>query len=167
LSDVDDALRGALKGAGYFSANYYIVPGGFALVTPMERIGGDASKKPEPERWHLSPMSDDDFSLMDYIRALFSATNGYYRVLVFAVTSDAFSQERTPVSYDRAGSWSDGGLNRLPRTIASERYTEEHACVALVYVFRRPPSGETPALVASHYTARTHLRRAGLWSFME
>lgn len=83
LGDVEARLASALRANGYVERSYYAVPDGFALVTRLEQIGSDGTSKPPPGRWSLSSRSASDFTLSDYVRALFTADPGYYRVIVF------------------------------------------------------------------------------------
>lgn len=63
-----------------------------------------------------------------------------------------------------ARAWLDGGLNVLPRSIASAPVEQGHVCTALVYAFEQRTADEPVRFVdPSPLSARMHLERAGLW----
>lgn len=164
LGDVDHILVGALDINGYYDKSYYAVPDGFALVTRLEQISSDGTPKKLPARWELEMGKLRKFSLAEYLRALLTANPGYYRIIVFIVTSHPFSQADAKVSEDQAINWLEGGFERLPSAVSELEFTQEYGCTALVYEFRTA-SGIVPTLaLPSHLPGRTHLERANIWS---
>lgn len=165
LGDVAELLEYALIRTGYGEFGFYFVPGGFAMATRIEQIHADGSPKELPERWvaEMEPLSLRDFSLQRYIEALFLAAEGRYRVVVFIVTSDPFSQGSEIVSQEQAKVWLRGGLQRLPQLLRDTPYSEEHACTALIYDFQQSAPGVGAVLKdPSPLPAKAHLEKSGI-----
>jgi hypothetical protein len=170
LADVNDTLEKALTKAGYVEKSYYQVPDGFALVTRLEKINEDGSPKPEEVRWVGAKEKQRIFSISDYLKQLFTANPGYYRIIVFIVTSQAFSQDgEQTVSREEAMNWLTEGNVQLPDSIAKKNYTKQHKCTALVYQFERPNSAaqETILLTPSSVPATSHLTRSGIFKGLQ
>lgn len=163
LGDVAVRLERAFDAAGYGERSYYRIPGGFALVSRIERIREDASSFEPPARWTVEAARVRE-GFIDHIRALFNAPPGFYRVIVFAVTDEDFAAaERAPTSAE-AREWVTGGGLRLPEGIALQPYGARHYTTALIYEFER--RGEQPQAsvrMPSPATGRMHLEKAGLW----
>ena len=162
LGDAAKLIDAALDGSGYVDRSYFAAPGGFAMVTRLERIDADGTPKQE-ERWSVEPPPLQSFSLGAYLRALFTAPAGYYRIIVFVVSSQPFAQAAEPVSRDDALAWLHEGLNRLPEGIAEASYTERHDVTALIYQFEQPGRQEALLVLQGSPTGREHLERAQLW----
>jgi len=168
LAEISARLVTALEQCGYVEKSFYAVPEGFALATQLEQIDADGTSKPAPDRWSVKVNPLRVFSLTDYLKALFTANPGRYRVIVFVVTSHPFSQSDASVSQQEAQSWLSSGLNTLPKSIGDLAFTSEYTCTALVYEFEEPSSGNTPVIqVPSELTGRDHLSKSGLWPALE
>lgn len=137
LGAVADRLSGALRAAGYESPAFYSAPGGYAMVARLEQIEADGTPKPVPMRWSAALPQREVFSLGDYFRALFSAPEGHYRVVVFIVSDQPFATTAAAASREQAAAWLHGGLNALPAAIADLPLDARHACTALIYQFRK------------------------------
>jgi hypothetical protein len=162
LGHAVELINAALDGGGYVERSYFAAPGGFAMATRLERIEADGTPKQE-ERWSVAVQPLQSFSLGAYLRALFTAPAGYYRIIVFVVTSQPFAQSAERVSRDDALAWLHEGLNRLPDSIAAARYTERHAVTALIYQFEQPGRQEAQLVLQGSPSGREHLERAMLW----
>lgn len=164
LGTVDNRIAAALTGAGYPERSYLAVPDGFAIVTKLEQIADDGTPKQPPARWVTAPGSGPSiFSLSDYIRALFTADPGYYRVIVFAVTDVPFAATGARPTEDQSNNWLRSGFNTLPASLKQKAYSDAYSCTALVYEFERTVS-TSPQLTSNGPDAATHLRKAGIWS---
>jgi len=162
LSAVDAVLRRSLQHAGY-EFRYYSVERGFALVARVERINANGAPYPSITRFDPSFRLLDDFSVLGYLRALFVAPPGYYRVIVFIVTPIAFTTTGKPVSSDEASSWLDGGGVSLPKSTGDLDYTSDYHCTALIYEFEKRDTEANP--IERHpgrLTAETHLAKSGI-----
>lgn len=169
FADVDARITEALTAAGYDERAYYGLPNGFAVVTGLEQVDANGYSM-QAGRWvsHLTPMSMTDFSLGNYLAALFGAPKGYYRTFVFLVTSDLVVQSGTPVSQAEAGNWVIEGANKLPDSLKALSYTKDHTCTVYVYEFIQSGMGAQANLdIPSSITGRQHLERAGLWNILE
>ena len=163
LGDVAERLTTALAGLGYSERSFYRAPGGFALATRLEQIEFNGTPKAEPLRWSAGLPPREIFSLGGFIDALFSAPEGHYRVIVFVVNDQPFSATGAAVSQSEALAWLQGGLNRLPESIATVPLKNAHTGTALIYQFRKV--GQTRAAVANPdgaEPAMRHLERSGI-----
>lgn len=168
LSNVDQRLTQALTAAGYSESSYYRIPNGFALVTRIEQIKDDGTPLDPPARWSIDISPLDRFSLLEYLRALFAARNGYFRVIVFAVTSQPFVQTEDHVRRSEALAWLRSGFNVLPHEIGDLEYTQRHQVTALVYEFLKPRAAQNAEfLVPGKIDGLSHLRKSGVISALE
>jgi hypothetical protein len=161
LSAVAQAIESAFQEAGYGEKSYYSVPGGFAMASQIEQINQDGSPKDSIDRWSLETPPIRKVSLGWYLNALFKARPGYYRVIVFVVTSKAFPQRDVKVTSEESKQWISSGLNKLPEEIGNQEYSAAHSCTALIYEFKQ--TGKHAQLMEpSQITGKTHLDKAGL-----
>lgn len=165
LLDVDRRITEALEQNGYFDASYYEVPSGFALVTRIEHIDSDG--KPKPDRWAVEPTRSRPFSLSDYLKALFTATPGYYRLVVFVVSPDSIVPSDVEVTAEEAFEWFTLGGDRLPEWIGRVDFAG-YACTALIYEFERSTEEDKPEIRSpGRIQARVHLELAGIWGALQ
>jgi tetratricopeptide (TPR) repeat protein len=161
LATVAQAIESAFRQAGYGEKSYYSVPSGFAMASQIEQINEDGSPKGSVDRWSLEIAPIRHFSLGSYLNALFRARAGYYRVIVFVVTSKAFSQRDVKVTSEESRLWTSSGLNKLPEEIGNQEYSPAYICTALIYEFKQ--TGKHADLMEpSGITGETHLQKAGL-----
>lgn len=165
LRDLDSRLTAALDRVGYGQRSYLWVPGGYALSTRVERIAPDGTPQAGAERWAIDEGAAPIFSLVDYLRALFLARPGRFRVLVFTVTPVSFAATGPPVTASEATAWVTSGVARLPAPLGEvELASAPFACTALVYEFERAADTDPARVVVpGRLDARQHLERAGLW----
>ena len=165
LGDVDAVLSDVLARTGYAEKSYWAVPRGFVIATRLEQIDANGKPKPPPARWSAeTPRLSGEFSLSVYLRALFTADPGYYRIVAFIVTDALFSQSDRSVSSQEARSWVAKGFNALPASIAGQAYGPAVVCTAMIYEFERRAGSEAQPLVPSSIDARAHLVGSGLWT---
>ncbi len=161
LSTVAQAIESAFAQTGYGQKSYYSVPGGFAMASQFEQINQDGSPKQSFDRWSLQVPPLRKWSLSSYLNALFTAQPGYYRVIVFIVTSKAFSQRDVKITSEQSRAWVSSGSNKLSEEIGNQEYSSAYSCTALIYEFRQ--TGKHAELVdPSQITGKTHLDKAGL-----
>jgi len=163
LKDVDAVLEESLREAGY-ELSYFSVERGFALVSRMERITDAGAPYPDPQlRFDSSLKLIDHFSISDYLKALFFAPPGYFRIIVFIVSPVPFSATGKPISSDEANAWLEHGANLLPSAVGARRYSQDYVCTALIYEFEKRDTNRHP--VERHpgrLTAATHLSMSGI-----
>lgn len=164
LAAVDKKLREALQDNEYDDKSYFYVPRGFALVTRLEQINRDATSKAEPYRWQVKASQGEIFTLRDYLRALFTAPKGYFRIIVFVVTDESFSTSGGNISRAEALDWLSEGANVLPKELGRQAFNNDYSVTTLVYEFETFGSGKSPvSLVPGKHTGRTHLEKSKLW----
>jgi Caspase domain len=162
MSTVGDQLALALDDARY-EYSYHRAPGGFAVVARLERV--DASGKPMPgDARFAAPDAREQFSLASYIKQLFFAAEGYYRLIVFVATDQAFTTTGLRLRSKEAGELLARGSNRLPAEYDKLIFTNAHRVSALVYEFRKGSrDGDATHLVPGRLGALVHLERAGIY----
>jgi hypothetical protein len=162
LGTVARAIESAFKQAGYGEKSYYSVPGGFAMASRMEQMNEDGSSKGSADRWSLEVPRMSTFSLSLYLTALFRGRPGYYRVIVFVVTPQPFSQSSAKITSEDAGAWVSSGLNKLPEKMTNQEYSPAHTCTALIYEFKRIEGQRAQLVDPSEITGPIHLEKSGL-----
>jgi len=160
-------LERALLDNDYTQVSYYAVPDGFAIVTQIERIDPDLSPALE-QRWstHIDAVSLVPFNLEAYIKALLGNDGESFRVIVFVLSSEAFTTDGVRVDPDDAIAWMDKGATALPGAIAAKPYGIDMVCYGLVYEFRISSLGaalQSP----SEFSGKDHLRAAGILGRLE
>ena len=167
MKDVDALLGSALEKNRYFEKSYYPVPGGFAIVTRIEQIEPDGTSKKGTARWSTDYIQPDEFSLGAYLRALFTANPGYYRMILFVVTAVPFTQSGTKLSEDESNNRLKRGYNRLPEEIGKQPFSDAIVCTALIYEFERQQDKTAELRSPSRLDARTHLEKSGIWTALQ
>lgn len=159
LKDVNTTLNSAFEHCGYSDRSYYTVPDGFAIASRIEQINEDGT--PSSNRWSLDVPSMEEVSIKAYLRALFKAPRGHYRVIVFIVTPHPFSQGNTELSASGAAELVSKGTDALPEAIGNREYSSNYKCTALIYEFKG--TGQKAKFVQpSEITSQMHLQNAGL-----
>lgn len=161
LGDVAIKLESALENAGYSERSYYYILNGFALITRIERIDVDGRPFTDDNRWIIGFRPMETFSLASYIKALFIATPGHYRVIVFAITDRPFAPSSKKADSKEFSELLLSGQNTLPKEIAKLQYSSMYRCTALIYEFIQKATTKTPSYVyPSNLTGKLHLTRA-------
>lgn len=163
LASVADKLEKALRLAEYADWSYYAVPGGFALAAHVEQIKADGTPLAGSDRWRTGTPSVANLSLLEFVLALAHAPPGNYRAIVFVVTAASWTQSSAAPAGGDIERWAAGGASRLPAAVGTLRYGPEHRVQALVYEFRKGPSGPAALVVPSRVSGERHLYRGGLW----
>jgi hypothetical protein len=161
--DAANQLLLALDKADYGERSFYSVPGGFALVSRIERIYPDGRSEETNSRWLLTAQPPRIFSVSSYLQALFTSEPGYYRVFVFVVTNRLLVQSAASAPYSSLRDWVWAGSNKVPTAIGFSPYTDEVSCTALVYEFHQLSKGSEVELVKPGLlTGKTHLEKSHL-----
>jgi hypothetical protein len=164
LGDVDRRLTAALAEAGYAGHGYSGVPGGFAIVTPVERFLPDGSPLDPTSRWSTKLPPLRSFSLGEYIRALFTAESGHFRVLLFIVTDQPFHSDAGRARLSTVETWARQGVNTLPTAVEDQDYTRAHNTTVLVYEFEKVRGSGVSQVVLEEQVmnAPDHLKSSGI-----
>jgi hypothetical protein len=162
-----DRIKDAMRRAQIHESSVYAVGNdGFAVVGRMEQIEEDGRAKPGFERWNVEPIPRQrtEFGLSEYLRVLFSAQPGRYRVIVLIVTGrliTAGPQQPTPSEMTHI---LKAGVGDLSEQLRVKVLQSSGRCEALVYEFYRPSEDADPRWVdSSHLQPTDHLAGAGLW----
>jgi hypothetical protein len=170
LYDIDQQLSDALD-SGHYQRSYYAAPDGFAVVTRLERYDPDSGAPMiGKDRWaprvELTEVRRETF-FERFVQALYSARDGYYRVIVFTV-SPMDLHTKGSVSRDEAYQWLEEGSRELPPSIGTRSYTEEYKTTALIYEFERPAhEQQTRFLEQGNLRAKAQLTAAKIWTILE
>jgi hypothetical protein len=163
LSDVQGLLSDSLRSAGYGQQSYYSAPGGFALVTRLEGIDRNGKPLSDDLRYRLA---DDKaaFSLATYIKELFLAPDGMYRLLVFVISDESFVTGDSTLSEEKAITLLDQGALSLPvEVFAKIGFSNGHAITALIYEYAVDQSAKEPILILpGRIRPQTHLDKSGI-----
>lgn len=163
LGDVDDVLTRALDESGYSGPSYFGVMNGFALVTQLEQVDRYAVSLDGVARWSTTIAEMTRFTLSEYLKALLTAPPGYWRVIVFTVTSVPFSATGARRRFSIVRRWARSGVNHLPEEVRRVEYGEKHRVTVLIYEFEKRDQRDEPlTLETGRHTARHHLERAGI-----
>ena len=165
LGDVNQALSDALRENGYVETSYFLVPRGYALVTRLEQIQRNGDPRPGSERWAVEKPSVGSFSLSEYVRLLLTAPTGRYRLLVFVITDEQFSESSEEVTRSEAMDWLRSGVNDIPTVVAQMAHGAGYRTTALIYDFVKG-GGQAQLLRPSDIDAQTHLVRSKLWAYL-
>ncbi|OGU20888.1 MAG: hypothetical protein A2580_02170 [Hydrogenophilales bacterium RIFOXYD1_FULL_62_11] len=168
LEYISGRLQAALENNGYVEYSYYSVPGGFALATRLERIHPDGRSMAEPERWEVTRGPLTRFDLSEYLRALFDAERGHFRVIVFIVTPTPLVTGTESPSAATALAWPREGMPVLPDAMRPIAYGDHFQTHALIYEFETRGAGHPAEFKASsRLTGDAHLRRAKILGALE
>ncbi|MGD1148418.1 MAG: hypothetical protein ABR961_10770 [Thermoanaerobaculaceae bacterium] len=161
--DVASKLRAAADRAGYEGYTWFSVPNGFAFVLHVEQFD-DRGHAKDP-RWITQP-SCGRFSFNCIIQALFTATPGSYRVLVFVVATGPVKVDLgTAMTIEWAREvWKEGSAT-FPSRFAGNAFSSDHSCLALVYEFEQTGRQQKAVFRGeSALSALNHLTGSGFWA---
>lgn len=168
LSDVSNNLRDAFRKCGYGEISWYSTPNGFALVSQLEQFKADGTPLDGEDRWAISVRAQKIFTVSDYLRALFTAPRGRYRVLAFVVTDQPFVQRAKELTDEEARDLVRGGGSGLPQSIGEREFTPGHECHVLVYEYERHSNKKPPIFLRpGRLDAQAHLTAAKLINYLE
>jgi len=162
--DVIEKIEKVLDYCGYSEKSYFEVPDGIAIVTRIEQINSDGTSKINYERWKAEIAPLRSFSIKKYLKALFTANIGHYRVFVFILTPHSFSFSNQTVRRNEAVNWLSTGMNKFPVQLKQISYTKSFTCNVLIYEFEKT-NYEKEALfkVNSQITGRKHLEKSNIF----
>jgi hypothetical protein len=160
LGNLNHKINAALQSLGYFEKSYYAVPGGFALVTRLERRKeGEPVPYEPPLRWDVN-VSSAVRSIKDYLMELFTAPKGFFRVITFIVTDQLImGDENKKITRDQALAWFKTGTTVLPSDIAQLSLGADYNCTILIYEFEKVENKEATFISSSPFPGKLHLDR--------
>ena len=163
FGNVNDQLRAALASVGHEEVGYYHVPGGFAMVTRLERME-EGGATVTSDRWvREAPRPEVGWSLSNYIRALITTTSGHFRVLAFITAAESFHPSETAVDTDTLHQWAMFGENVLPDPVRNLPFEDGVEITALVYEVSKIRGARRVIVhVPGQLTGADHLRHLGV-----
>jgi len=168
MHHLDNFLRSILDSCGYRELRYYDVLEGFAIITGIEQINKEGSPLPEPERWSNGVKHIENLSFENYFSSLFKADKGYFRVMIFIVTSDNILIDGKRISRSEISTLCGSGSLRLSKETMKTDYTNSHYLSILIYEFVVSENdGSDPTLsYPSLNDAKTHLIQSKIWQLL-
>lgn len=136
-------------------------PDGFAVVARLERVKSDGTPLPEPARWVKA--GRPTLNLFDLLGDLFLSQPGYFRTIVFAVTSDLQPGSDSARHLPEPGA----GAPDMPAELAVKPLGNDLYVLALVYSFERKSGGQIQPWRDGAPSAQGHLSRAGVLNQLE
>lgn len=139
-----------------YTFGYYRVPGGFALITRMEKLdtstGGplNGSSRWGPPAHYVNVKFEDIFAITRSI--------GYYRIFAFIVTDDPPFTKPSSETYNYAERWAREGAPALPSEIKNHPIQSKHVLIVMVYEFEKTDGGNTKHVMSSRWSLDEHLR---------
>ena len=106
----------------------------------------------------------EDRSIKSYVKALFGASEGYYRVIIFVVTDIPFGSSEPSMTPAKADTLVARGFDKLPEEVYKQSLPHNFACTALIYEFVREQGKDPTPLNPSRLPAKTHLVASGFWT---
>lgn len=163
FADVYQTIIGALASVSKnFEHGLFTGPtNGFALVARLERVKADGTPFPEPGRWVTE--GSPKLNLGDLIGDLFLSRPGYFRTIVFAVTSDLQPGSDPVAKLPVPGE----GVQDIPPEMAAVPFGDQHYVLALVYSFERKPGGQVQPWKDGAPSPLSHLDHAGILQMLK
>lgn len=158
---VADRLEHALQEAGYGERGFYSAPGGFALVTRLERIQEDG--RPASQRF-LPPGEREPFTLANSFERLFGAAPaGRYRLITLVVTDQPIPGVGPQLDIASAGMLVARSSVELMGDLRSGAFGPNHRIAVFIYEYRRDRrEEEARAQTPGRWEIDEHLRLTGL-----
>jgi HEAT repeat protein len=155
-----DKTSRALAAVGFDEYGLFETPGGFALVTRVERIRDDGTSHPGPDRWTNRKLPTVD--PVEILRQVFIYKPGQWRMFSFVFTTEEnFSAgESAPAEEKLRGLHLEGG-KVLPEAIGRHP-SSGRRCYVLVYRLEKKLGEGVRVKYDDPLSAEKHLRQAGL-----
>ena len=163
LHDAGQKLKHSFEDAGYLEYSYYAAPGGFVLVTRIEKISPRGDQLPGTERYKL-PSQRGSGSLTSFVRGLFlDAPPGFYRYIAVVVSDKPYQTSRKKLSSAKAETRLMSGSNNLSSTYKKVPFTSDHNVDALIYEFtKNTRTGNVQMIAPGRLTPKIHLAKTKL-----
>jgi hypothetical protein len=159
-------VRSALYRARMYESSVYAIDSarsGFAVVTRIERIDTSGAPYPRGSRFPADIYAGDEpRSFYDWLRSVFRAQPGFYRVVAFLITDKPIVASAPPITPERAEALLKGGTDRL--AVESDRTLRNAQATALIYEFERRNNVDSVSQRRlSLVPPVQHLSAAGFW----
>ena len=171
ISVVLARLQQALQNAQISEWSLFPVDGddhGFAIVCAMEAFDEYGNSLPYPQRYSPEPILPQKWGIWYYLRALFTAPPGRYRVIVLAITSQADLPPTQVATSQELVSFVKTGATNLPRDVVERLTNPGTRCEAIIYEFRKRGVKDDPIFVPHETVDPAHqLAGAKLWTLAQ
>lgn len=135
LGGVAKNIEKLLRRRGYPSQLYFAVRGGFAILTPLERIAGNGMPIAGENRWKRGTLPGSG-SILQMLWSAIQGDTSRFRVILFIVTPQPFETTKgDTVTDDILKSWELRGDDLLSGTIASQAMNNLTKVSMFVYEF--------------------------------
>lgn len=154
----------ALDASGYEYSFYSIKDSGIAVVTRLEKMNDDGTSVQGMDRYATNKNWATSFTLADYLKSLFVAKPGYYRLIVFTLCPYSITQANNTLTKSKADSLFAAGADRPEDNIMNYSFSKRYECTALIYQFIKPNQVDTAReFDPSTLTCQQHLDKSGIW----
>jgi hypothetical protein len=170
LGEVNRSMMAGLLRLGYSEKAYFGVPGGYAVVTRLEKIKPDGRSESGETRWRLTIPGRYDFWYWSFYKSLLTGSEGHFRIVVLVVTDRLIKSNEDDATPKQAMDWLTSGANRLPDHVARLHYDRSHRVTALIYEFERKDIENKvrgPIGPPSRLSAMVHLTKSGILPLVE
>jgi hypothetical protein len=153
-SKIDSLISHSFDVNNYKKIYFGVSKGGFAIATEFEEITA-SGKKIESEL--KSSSSVVDFFLR-HINDLFFSRPGFYRCIVFIISSNIYQLGGNKISYDELVNWLNLKTIALPPNIAQLSFSKPPQIVALMYEFEKNQNTKTTTQVLNYLNKNSQLK---------
>jgi hypothetical protein len=167
LQQSSDRITEAMNDSGYEQRSYFWLDKehgpGFAVVTHIEQIDPDGVPVSKG-RWSFDLPSYESFSIARFLKAMFKADPGNYRLIALVLSRTPFEEKKGAITQDQVAE-----LNRGPKFLAQTKdsstvVTRDYHCIAYIYEFERKTRNDDPIFKdTSKVSASAHLASTPLW----
>lgn len=163
LYDAGQKLKRSFEDAGYLEYSYFAAPGGFVLVTRIEKISAKGDPLPGTERYKL-PNQRSSGSLTSFVRGLFlDAPPGFYRYIAVVVSDEPYRTSRQTLTSKKAEGRLRAGSNNLSAVYKKVAFASDHNVDALIYEFtKNARTGKVRMIAPGRLEPRIHLTKTKL-----
>ncbi|MEO0898709.1 MAG: hypothetical protein AAFY71_20020 [Bacteroidota bacterium] len=162
LGDVKKRLDDIIQENDYIDCRYYAIPGGFLMMTPIEKFLKDGSRPTWYERNDVQGEFPLNAKFPEMVEKLALNDPSNYRMLVFVVTD----QEKV---YGEAQMHMEGQKD-LPASSKLTKVNKNHKVTFMVYEWSqltRGKSGSYNPRGRHQLAGFTHLDKSGLWELIQ
>ena len=168
LFEISEKITQGLISAGYSDYSLYTAPGGFIAITRIEAMDSAGNTISGAARFKLPSQSKAaDLSLLEQVRNLFlDAPPGYYRMMLFVITDEAYVLSKDTLSESEAIERLRGGAQVLGHAYQDLPFTAQHTADVLIYEFalegKETEDRTIKLLQPSLVDGQTHLRKTDI-----
>jgi hypothetical protein len=163
LDDIAHKIALALDDAGY-EYTYYSAQDGFAIASKIEQYNKDGTSKTGSDRYASEITPPKIFSIESFVKALFCANPGLYRVFAFIVTTVPVVPGTKPISKDSAVVIASSGSSGLASDVAEIKATRKYHCTVLVYEYeQKSVRSDAKEIVPGAMVGKDHLTKAKIF----